>query len=155
MPVCEKCGSKAYVIDTRRKSSGDVRRRFRCKDCDCRWTEWNGVPPPRPIPEVRLSDKIILDILTDRSPQSVMSARHGCSFSTVGKVRRGELHANVHPEIPRFKDQVKTGRKTCPKCDHYTGSPENPCGLGHIDPIEEGLTFASYCSTFKPIASTR
>jgi hypothetical protein len=149
MTPCEKCSGRAYVADMRRKKGGDIRRRFCCKDCGHRWTIWNGEKPPTSVPAVRLSDDIIFDILTTKAPQTVLSARHGCSLSTVGKIRRGELHPNVHPEIPRFKDKTKPGRKTCRKCIHYTTVEKDPCGLGHVDPIEEGLTFASYCSNFE------
>lgn len=153
MTPCEECNGKAYIVDTRRKRTGDVRRRFLCRDCGHRWSEWNGNQPPKAAPDVRLTDEIILDILTAKAPQTVLSARYNCSNSTIGKIRRGELHAKVHPEIPRFKDEKKPGRKTCPKCIHYTGIQDNPCGLGHIDPIEEGLTFASYCSSFSLITN--
>lgn len=148
MALCEVCGQKAIVTETRRGESGDVRRRFRCKKCKHAWSEWNGAKPKSSVPEIRLSDDVILDILTDPSPQPVLSARHNCSMSAVGRIRRGELHPNVHPEIPRYKSAVKTGRRTCPKCFYYTGDRRNPCDLGHTDPLEEGLTFASYCSNF-------
>lgn len=148
MTPCKECNGKAYAIETRRKQNGDVRRRYCCRDCGHRWTEWNGNEPPKAAPDIRLTDEAILDILTTKLPQTVLSSRHGCSTSTVGKIRRGELHAKIHPEIPRFKDELKPGKKTCTKCEHYSGNRQNPCGLGHIDPIEEGLNFASYCSNF-------
>lgn len=148
MAFCEKCGGRAYVIEARRRPGDNIRRRFQCKSCGDRWTVWNGERPPSAAPETRLSDEAIFDILTDRSPQPVLAQRHNCSLSAVGRIRRGEMHAKIHPEIPRFKDPVKTGRKTCKKCNLYTGFPSDPCSLGHVDPIEEGLTFASYCSSF-------
>ena len=146
--LCEKCGARPALLETRRNSKGDVRRRYECNNCDVRWTDWNGEAPPKGIPEPKLTDEIILDILTDKSPRHVLSVRHGCSASTVGKVRRGELYPHVHPEIPRFKSKSKIGKKTCTKCNHYTGNRENPCSLGHPDPIEEGLNFAFYCPSF-------
>jgi hypothetical protein len=148
MAVCENCNGVAYVTETRRNQSGDVRRRFRCRSCDFAWTELNGIAPKGAAPEVRLSDEVILDILTDTSPQYVLADKHGCSASAIGRIRRGEMHANIHPEIPRFKSKTKTGRKTCRKCTHYRGIRQDPCDLGHRDPVEEGLTFASYCSNF-------
>lgn len=148
MLKCEKCGAKIFVAETRRKPSGDVRRRFQCEGCDNRWTEWNGKAPPSGVPETRLPDDVIFDILTDRSPQLVLAERHGCSMSAVGRIRRGELHPNIYPEIPRFKTKPKSARKSCRKCVHYTGIDKNPCDLGHKDPIEEGLTFATHCSSF-------
>lgn len=148
MTPCKECNCAAYTVDTRRKQNGDVRRRYKCSSCDYRWTEWNGNQPPKATPDARLTDQAILDILTNKSPQPVLALRHGCSTSTVGKIRRGELHAKIHPEIPRFKDGSKPGKKTCTKCDHYSSNRKNPCGLGHIDPIEEGLNFASYCPNF-------
>lgn len=148
MTPCEKCGGKAYIIDTRRKQNGDVRRRYLCRDCKHRWTEWNGSQPPKAAPDTRLTNDVILDILTNRCSQSVLARRHGCGLSTIGKIRRGELHAKIHPEMPRLSNESKSGKKTCTKCNHYSGNREAPCSLGHIDPIEEGLSFASYCSNF-------
>lgn len=153
MAICQACGEKAFVIDSRRNDSGDIRRRFRCKKCSHSWTEWNGPRPKSSAPTKRMPDDVILDILTDPLPQYDLSIRHNCSMSAVGKIRRGELHADVHPEIPRYKSTIKTGRKTCPKCVYYTGKRDHPCDLGHIDPIEEGLTFASYCANFTRITS--
>jgi hypothetical protein len=148
MPLCKECRAKALVIETRRKSSGDVYRRFQCTGCNERWTVWNGEKPLSTVPEVRLSDEAILDILTDKSAQPVLAERHGCSMSAVGQIRRGELHANVHPEVPRLVVRPRAPRKSCKRCIHYTKNKEQPCGLGHKDPIEEGLTFALYCSNF-------
>lgn len=149
MSLCEKCGTKGRVLATRRKETGDVRRRFLCEQCGHRWNVLNGEKLPSIIPASRFSDSAILDILTTQATQAVLSVRYGCSPSTIGQIRRGELHPGVHPEIPRFKDKEKPGRKTCPKCIHYTSVKEAPCGLGHVDPIEEGLSFASYCCNFK------
>lgn len=148
MLECEKCGAVAFVIESRRNSSGNVRRRFHCKTCNYRWTEWNGEAPPSAAPKVRLSDEIILDILTNRLSEPVLAERHGCSMAAVGKIRRGELHASVHPEIPRFKTRSKPACISCRECFYYTGADKKPCDLGHKDPAEEGLTFAAYCSNF-------
>lgn len=148
MLKCKKCGAKVFVINTRRKSSGDVRRRFQCNSCSNSWVEWNGKAPPSSAPEIRLSDDAILDILTDKSPQPVLAERHGCSMSAVGRIRRGELHPNIHPEVPRFNVKARPPRKSCRKCIYYTGIDKNPCDLGHEDPVQEGLTFALHCPNF-------
>jgi transposase-like protein len=148
MSVCEKCGAKAYVTESRRKPSGDIRRRFRCGKCDYAWTIWNGPKPTSCAPEHRLSNDAILDILTNPSIQSVLAKRHNCSMSAIGRIRRGELHPEVHPEIPRIAVKARRPKKSCKKCIHYTGIAENPCDLGHKDPLEEGLTFAFYCCNF-------
>lgn len=142
------CDGIAYVLATRRSSSRGTRRCFRCKKCGHVWAELNGEKPKSAAPENRLPDDVILSILTDTSPHHIIALKHQCSQSTVSKIRRGELHPSVHPEIARIIPIPRAGRKSCKKCIHYTGMREYPCDLGHKDPVEEGLTFAYSCSNF-------
>lgn len=143
-----RVGTSAFATPDKLVTNGKSAQFHHHLNSDC-----NSVKSKSPIPAERLSDAVIFDILTDPSPQPVLSARHKCSASAVGRIRRGELHPDVHPEIPRYKSAVKTGRKTCPKCIYYTGDKRNPCDLGHTDPLEEGLTFASYCTNFAMVES--
>jgi transposase-like protein len=151
MAKCQKCAGKARVIDTSRHLDGTVRRRYRCPSCYFAWTVLNGEAPPSAAPSERLADGIIRDILLSRETHVALSKRHGISASTVGQIRRGEMHANVLPEIARFTPSPKRrSKKTCKLCIHYTEVVSSPCDLGHPDPREEGLTYASECSTFIP-----
>lgn len=151
MTKCQRCAGKARVIDTSRRLDGAVRRRYRCQFCYFAWTELNGEAPPSAAPSERLADDIIRDILLSRETHVALASRHHISPSTVGQIRRGEMHANVLPEIPRFTLNPERGRKkTCKLCIHYTGVVSSPCDLDYPDPREEGLTYASECSTFTP-----
>ena len=42
MTACPNCHGVARVTETRQLATGQKRRRFRCKSCDYRWSEWSG-----------------------------------------------------------------------------------------------------------------
>lgn len=108
MTPCPECSAPSYVTDSRLTVGGNRRRRFRCTACDYRWTERNGPRPPMRLrgatanPQ-RLPDDAIADMLTSDELPRQLAARWGCHLSTVKKVRRGELHRNVLPELRRYQ----------------------------------------------------
>lgn len=155
--TCPECSGPALIAETRHLMSGDVRRRWKCKACKHRWTIYNGPTPTTGPPPTRLSDAAILDMLTSTESNVLMGKRYGCGHTTVRRVRVGDLHSKVLPHVPRWKNgkpqasaadtAVITG-PSCLLCIQYNGNPGNPCGLGHPDPIEEGIEFATECSTY-------
>jgi hypothetical protein len=169
MSTCPECSGPAITIDNHRLKNGDYRRRWACKVCKHRWTEYNGPAPTTGPPPIRLSDEVIGDILICTDSLVKMAKRHGCSPRTVQRIRYGDLHSKVLPHVPRWhggKPQATAAdlppsidlqepfatrravQMSCLLCIQYTGNPGNPCGLGHPDPIEEGLGFAVDCSTY-------
>jgi transposase-like protein len=146
-------------------ASGRLVQRFRCSKCARSWTiDESGVARPRQTP---LSDEAVLYILTADESQVQIALNVNRSTSLVSNVRRGLSYRDIHPDVPRNKPWgvcAKASRKpkaqslkakepkipsiTCVKCIHYLGSFDKPCGLGHPDPVEEGLRFAADCSTY-------
>ena len=159
--ICSTCGCQARKRGgPQRLSSGCLVQRFRCGKCGRSWTmDELGIQRFRQDP---LSDEAILYILTADESQVQIAQSVDRSTSLVGNVRRGFSYRNVHPDVPRNKPWGRSARTpqkpktqkqkmpsiTCIKCIHYLGSFEKPCGLGHPDPVEEGLKFAADCSTY-------
>lgn len=67
----------------------------------------------------------------------------GRNKETVRQVRLGIAHASRLPHIERWGDS-RSRQRTCEQCDQWLGY----CTLGHPDPEEEGLGFASECLDF-------
>lgn len=156
MSTCPECSGPALVAETRLLSRGDRRRRWKCKACCYRWTEYNGPRPTTGPPPVRLSDDAIRDIPTSRETKATLAERYQLCKGTVYRIRYGVLHGRVLPEVPRWRagqpmataaPAAITG-PSCLLCVHFNGKPGNPCGLGHSDPVEEGVGFAEDCSTY-------
>lgn len=91
------------------------------------------------------SEKVILDILAGPDSQSALAKKYNCSRSAIGKIRRGELHADILPDIPR-RIEVKY-RRSCVKCLYFSGKR---CSLGWPDPEMDGpVAAAKYCEDYK------
>lgn len=134
MTACPECGGTARLVETRLTASGAKRRRrFRCTACPHRWSVVSANAPAQPPLEM------IADIRLSHEPETVLAARHGCSTSTVGAIRRGEVWADV--VLPR---------QTCPNCLHWH---HERCSLDFPDPREEGVGFARQCVCFQAVAS--
>ena len=145
MSDCPNCHGRAFVIETRHDHTGNTRRRFQCAECRYRWSEWNTEAPPAAAPQA-LDEAAIRDILTSNLTHAVIADRYGRSASTIGQIRRGEMHANVAPELPRWDRKGARGlKRLCSNCIYWTDAR---CDLGFPDPLQEGLRFAQDCSTF-------
>lgn len=150
MISCPNCQGRPFVIETRHDHNSNTRRRFQCSACRYRWTEWNGDAPPAAAPQA-LDEAAIRDILTSTETQVIIAERYGRSASTIGQIQRGEMHANVAPELPRKNGKGKRGiRRVCSNCIHWAA---NHCDLGFPDPKEEGVRFARECSSYTPQAA--
>lgn len=149
MTPCPECHcDKGVIMDTRRCHNGSIRRRLVCKACWHRWTTHEGEPPGHAggMPAGRrskaarqLSDDEVRQILTIGGSTREISRQVRRSWDVVDAVLRGERYADVHPDLPRRAAAI-----SCRQCDHWSGK----CGLGFPDPQEEGLWFASECSSF-------
>lgn len=132
-PPCPECGSAVRLVDSRVAASGQRRRRYHCLHCLHRWSELGDNTPVRPPYE------LIADIRGSDEPEAVLARRHGCSTSTVGAIRRGEVWADVVDDGP-----------SCRHCLHWH---HGCCSLGFPDPREEGVAFARWCVTFEQVAA--
>lgn len=64
---------------------------------------------------------------------------------TVRQVRMGLIYRDLLP-----KGRTPAGNGSCERCIHWRGVDAlEPCDLGHRDPIDEGVTFARLCNTYK------
>lgn len=97
--------------------------------------------PPLTEDEVRL-------VLTSPLSAVKLARQLGRSKECVAAIRRGVLHANTLPEIPRRQTAVRG--PSCHGCAHWS---DGSCGMGFPDPIEEGPAFAADCSLYE--ASTQ
>lgn len=153
MPTCPECGSTSRVLESRKNKSGDVRRRYSCTSVECRfrWTEFNGDPPKKSGPgftsENPFTEEDIREILVSPETSAALARKYKKSETSIGKIRRGELFADILPEIPRRKSR-KSSRASCYKCLHCV---EKACKLGWPDLAEDGpLVAAKYCNDYDP-----
>jgi hypothetical protein len=68
--------------------------------------------------------------------QRVVGAEFGVSGATISHIRRGERHAKVLPDLPRWR--------SCEACGHWSGR----CTLGFPEPevLDNLLLAGTYCS---------
>lgn len=150
MSDCPNCFGRAFVIETRHDHAGGTRRRFQCAECRYRWTVWNGEAPPPAAPAAAIDEAAVRDILTSTGTHAEVADRYRVSASTIGQVRRGELHASIAPELQRWDRKGARGlRQVCTNCQYWSDAR---CDLGFPDPLEEGPSFARDCSTYAPRA---
>lgn len=151
---CGKCSSEnTKVIESRVCLNGSRRRRVWCRDCGYRWTVWDGErPQPGRVRHARggnggnkppLSEDDVRLILTSRLTAVEIGRQVGRSPQAITAIRRGLIHKNTAPEIPRWR---VAGGMLCTDCQHWCG---NHCGMGFPDPIEEGPGFAEDCSLYQ------
>jgi hypothetical protein len=148
---CESMNTK--VIESRVCLNGTRRQRVWCRDCEHRWTVWRGEQPsPGRVPYAQggnggnkpaLSEDDVRLVLTSELSSRQLGRQLGRSKEAIAAIRRGTIHQNTCPEIPRWK--VQRGGPSCQDCQHWVGER---CGMGFPDPIEEGPGFAADCSLF-------
>lgn len=154
-PSCES--SHTRVIETRPLQDGGRRRRHHCHVCEHRWTTWSGEPPKqgrRPGAKPGRSNKPPLTedevrlVLTSPLSSVKLARQLGRSKEAIAAIRRGDIHANTLPELPRRQVQRRPADgPSCRGCAHWTG---DSCGMGFPDPLEEGPAFAADCSLYEP-----
>lgn len=157
---CKSCGSSCTkVVDSRKLLNGSRRQRVWCRDCDFRWTVWQGErPKPGRAPHARgvgrgnkppLTPDDVRLVLTSELPAYQLGRQLGRSKEAIAAIRRGVLHRNTCPEIPRWRGQ---SGPSCHDCKHWA---RDRCGMGFPDPGEEGPGFAADCSLFEVSQSMR
>jgi hypothetical protein len=70
--------------------------------------------------------------------RGTVAREFGCSGQLVSKIRSGELHRGVRPDLPRWR--------SCGHCRHWA---QGGCTLDFPEPEELGLTVAATeCAVF-------
>ena len=145
-----------FVLETKTRVDGSVRRRYQCRDCGERWTvitagEKPGRDPLKPIPKRNNRRKLTADqiywVLTEvRKTNIEMAAELGVVRQCVQQIRSGATWSHVFPEIPRRSAGPRRDRKSCQKCRHWDNGE---CAMGFPDPREEGPGFAIDCDLYE------
>lgn len=164
MHHCPRCETKARVIEVRRLTTGGRRRRLECQNPSCghRWTireeSSEPLPPgfsgPRRKPsrtrlDAEFTDDELLLILERRDLNNVQLGKLlNCSRELVRQIRCGLVYADRLPHVTRWSRTGLKQQRTCEQCEQWLGY----CSLGHPDPEEEGLEFATDCLDFLPRA---
>jgi transposase-like protein len=139
-----------FVLETKTRIDGSVRRRYQCRDCGERWTVINvgekpGREPLKPIPKhppYKLTlDQVYRALTETQVSQKRMAAELGVSRQCIQLVRAGVTWPNAFPEIPR-----KVPRRSCEKCRNWS---DGECRIGFPDPLEEGTGFAADCDFYE------
>lgn len=146
---CPSCQSSCTeVLQSRVCSNGTRRRRHHCRDCNYRWSSWDG---PRPAigarPRTtnanrgrgrRLETDEVRQILLapHRVSNGTLGRQLGVSRESVRQIRSGIIHAKTHPELPRL-GPVKV---SCDSCRHFSGR----CSYGFPEAMSEPW-FAGEC----------
>lgn len=158
-PTCN--GTHTKVIETHRCTNGTRRRRYRCFDCEHRWSIWDGDRPPkggigprrRPIGKRagRLTpDQIRLALTRADLNNKQASQLLNCSAETVRQIRCGMIYGSIFPNLIRPKAIAQKPASDGPNCLDCQQWSDGRCSFGFPDPQLEGLTFAADCSTFTP-----
>jgi hypothetical protein len=146
MPACGH--NNSFIIETRWRKDGLVRRRHECCVCQARWTVFG--PERRPEREKRkpgkphllLTLEQVYRILTERHRgDTELAAELGVTRQAVNQVRIGKSWRSAFPELPRKRQWV-----SCLDCKHWE---HGECGLGFPDPEEEGPEFAADCDLYE------
>ena len=159
-PVCSR--NAIDVLESRLCANGTRRRRYVCLGCDHRWTIWDGPRPrrghaPGAGPKKRrhrppLSPEEVRLVLTSPLNCTAMARQLGCSKQAVSLIRRGQIHADLWPELPRQLSQAQAeaqpvGGLSCYGCRSWR---DGRCIEDMPDLLTEGPSFAADCPFFTP-----
>ncbi len=154
---CPSCHGHSFrTVDTRPNRDGRRRRRYRCHNCEYRWTTWEGERDQSIKKRQRrpLSPGEVRQILLSSLSSWILAKQLNCSHEAVCAVRRGDTHAGLWPEIPRQRVNVAQSRLTgpsCLDCSRWRGGI-NPCKEEVPDASVRNLGFAADCELFDPRA---
>ncbi len=86
-------------------------------------------------------EPLVVRALTSHGvPRRVVAEEFGCSGQLVGKIRSGEIHRKVRPDLPRWR--------SCEDCRHWSVGNIR-CTLDFPEPAELGLVVAgTECAVF-------
>ena len=138
--------NNSYVLETKTRVDGSVRRRYKCRDCGDRWTVIREGEKPGRAPLKSRRRKLTLEqvyrALTERrTPNREMAVELGVSHQCIQQVRCGATWPDVFPELPRW-----ISSQSCLRCQHWRS---DECAIGFPDPLEEGPRFAIDCDFYE------
>ncbi len=86
-------------------------------------------------------EPLVVRALTSHGePRATVAREFGCSGQLVSKIRSGELHRKVRPDLPRWR--------SCEHCAHWSAGHIR-CTLDFPEPEELGLVVAATeCAVF-------
>lgn len=147
---CPECSSTNTTVIESRVTTYGRRRRVSCHDCNHRWTNVLG-GQLQPRPQARraageLTEDEVRLILTDHRSDRELAQVLLVSRTAVRAVRRGELHAQVAPELPR--QQAQPARLSCTSCRFWDPDAVRPCKEGWPDPETDGPGYANECGDY-------
>ncbi len=147
---CPECGSdRTSVIESRVTNYGR-RQRVDCRDCRHRWTNVIGgrttARPQRRREAGNLTEDEIRLILTSQESDRELAAELRVSRVAVRGVRRGEIHAQVLPDLPRWASKPR--RLSCVSCRFWDADAVRPCREGWPDPETDGPGYANECGDY-------
>lgn len=162
-PTCN--GTTTKVIETHCCTNGTRRRRYRCFDCEHRWTVWDGerplqggAPGTRRLTGNRKTRLRVADIrlvLTRLDLNNKQAAELiGCSAENVRQIRNGQTCASILPELIRPKAIRQKPSGNGPNCLNCKEWINGRCSFDFPDPLLEGLTFAADCGLYQPVSQS-
>ena len=147
---CPECKSEwTTVLESRKTARGDRRRRYECRTCLYRWTEFvvGAGPKAKPLARTvkhhafrRLSREDAIEIIRSTLPQRELAKIYGITRQAISRIKTGQQYKDIYEEI---YPESKRPLLHCIECLHWL--PEG-CGLEFP---EAGENFATDCSAYK------
>jgi transcriptional regulator NrdR family protein len=149
---CPECGSTNTAVIESRVTPYSRRQRVLCRGCSHRWTNVIDDPQKARVHARRdagalTEDEVRLILTSTRSVRDI-AAELRVSRGTVLGVRRGDLHPQVAPELPRLPAQPR--RRSCTSCRFWEPDAVRPCKEGWPDPETDGPGYANECDDYSP-----
>lgn len=137
--TCSECGAVGRRVLESRRLPDRVRRRCVCSACSHRFTTY----------ELRY-DQITarVDAVAATRAAKLLDRFQAveASLTTLRQHLEAELNVTEVMEIPDLMAEPPT----CEQCIHWSAER---CGLGHPDPVDEGIEFARWCASYKGMAA--
>lgn len=136
--TCPRCGETSRSVIESRRVPDRIRRRCACSGCGERFKTY----------ELRH------DQINQHIEQAVAQRTAGLRKrlqrieKSMSKLRK-DLEFKIDESLELTLDDADTDGLTCEQCIHWEGGR---CGLGHPDPMDEGVQFARWCASYKGAA---
>jgi len=146
---CPECKSDwTIVLESRKTARGDRRRRFECRTCLHRWTDFviGAGPKAKALAKTathhafrRLSRDDAIDIIRSTLPQRELAKVYGITRQAISRIKTAQQYRDVYEEI---YPESKRPLLRCSECLHWL---VQGCGLEFP---EAGESFATDCSAY-------
>lgn len=151
---CQFCNStRVIILESRKKSNGVRRRRYRCEGCLERWTVFEGKAAPpepkkyRPLSTRQLTEEQAEMIMLSDKTSSVLAKEFGMTRQSIDLVRKGKTYTNIYMRLQQEGHLLRTvGKLSCEACVHWRG--QKGCDFEFPD---AGGDFATDCYLFRQL----